>query len=218
MDLLCVFSPTTFTIADADRCWFVKENFHPSGLRNNRRKWNVMIVALNERTNERNSNKRKGGGGGVEDEEEVLEWGQAVLLLLLFWNTASLFSLWLDEVLSWEKRIFFFICVCLFVPSRIDSRLLVFRIRLPVTLSVKGEKKKNQKGRRRNPTWRNHTSLKRSSSLVLRRQKKRPKFYFFLSFSRRIRIDGWASNRLGWEKKINNALHTEQNYGIGLDE
>lgn len=138
-----------------------------------------------EWTNERNSNKRKGGGGGVEDEEEVLEWGQAVLLLL-FWNTASLFSLWLDEVLSqlsWEKRIFFFICVCLFVPSRIDSRLLVFRIRLPVTLSVKGEKKKKTKrGRRRNPTWRNHTSLKKKQLISVASTKEKAKILFFFIF------------------------------------
>jgi hypothetical protein len=75
----------------------------------------------------------------------------------------------------------------LFVPSRIDSWLLVFRIRLPVTLSVKGEKKKSQKGRRRNPTWRNHTSLKKKQLISVASTKK-AKFYF----SRRIRIDGWA--------------------------
>ena len=146
-----------------------------------------------EWTNERNSNKRK--GGGVEDEEEVLEWGQAVLL---FWNTASLFFFslirWGSPPIELREENLLFICVCLFVASRIDSRLLVFRIRLPVTLSVKGEKKKAKAS-----TWRNHTSLKRSSSLVLRRQK-RPNFYF-LSFSRRIRIDGWASNRLVEKRK-----------------
>ena len=143
-----------------------------------------MIVALNERTNETQIKEKV---VVVLKTREVLEWGQAVLLLL-FWNTASLsfFSLirWGSlPKLSWEKRIFFFICVCLFVASRIDSRLLVFRIRLPVTLSVKGEKKKG----RRNPTWRNHTSLKKKQLISVASTKK-AKFYF----SRRIRIDGWA--------------------------
>ena len=198
MDLLCVYlvRPRTplrlRTVVGSFQKGFVKENFHPSGLRNNRRKWNVMIVALNERTNETQ----------IKEKVVVLKTRRRC------WNEARpcccsgkrpvffFFSLirWGSPPIELREENLLFICVCLFVASRIDSRLLVFRIRLPVTLSVKGEKKKAKAS-----TWRNHTSLKRSSSLVLRRQK-RPNFYF-LSFSRRIRIDGWASNRLVEKRK-----------------